>query len=204
MVINVYFSLAKSKQNVQRVAQKQGLPQNNNQKPAQTAVPQPQPAKANNKSHKKNELNMKGANKEGTDMDAFNDNAGEKEEVNANVNSNYINNDIINANSIPNNAAGAAKDVSVNSESNNKKIESNDIPTIKMEPVKPLKTKVDITDIVREKPKPIKPFTPVEGFDETDRSALLTDKLVQAKNEANAKVSENNGNEKSLYKEGNR
>ncbi|XP_018568899.1 eukaryotic translation initiation factor 4 gamma 1 isoform X2 [Anoplophora glabripennis] len=193
---------AKSKQNVQRVAQKQGLPQNNNQKPALTVVPQPQPAKANNKSHKKNELNMKGANKEGTDMDAFNDNTAEKEEVNANVNSNYINNDIVNANSITNNAAVAAKDVSVDGESNNKKIESNDTPTIKTEPVKPLKTKIDITDIVREKPKPIKPFTPVESHDETDRSATLTDKLVQAKNEANTKVSENNGNEKSLYKEG--
>lgn len=187
---------------MQRVAQKQGLPQNNNQKSAQSAVPQPQPAKANNKSHKKNELNMKGANKEGTDMDAFNDNTAEKEEVNANLNSNYINNDIINANSITNSAAAITKDVNVNSESNNKKIESNDIPTIKTEPVKPLKTKIDITDIVREKPKPIKPFTPVEGYDEADRVSISTDKLVQAKNEANTKVSENNGNEKSLYKEG--
>ncbi|KAJ8971141.1 hypothetical protein NQ314_000873 [Rhamnusium bicolor] len=196
----------KSKQNVQRVAQKQGAPQNNNQKPAQASVPQPQPAKAHNKSHKKNELNQKGANKEGTDMDAFNDNGGEKEEVNANVTTNSTNNDIINANSVPvtNNATTITRDVNVNIEPNNKRIETNEVVTIKMEPVKPVKTKVDITDIVKEKPKPIKPFTSTESNDEVDRVAISADKLVQAKNEANAKVnSENNGHEsKYNYKEG--
>ncbi|KAJ8913562.1 hypothetical protein NQ315_017113 [Exocentrus adspersus] len=194
---------AKSKQNAQRVAQKQGLPQNN-QKQAQTAVPPPQPAKANNKSHKKNELNLKGANKEGTDMDAFNDNTGnEKEEVNANLNSNYINNDIINANSVANNVTAPNKDVAFNNDANSKRTDSNEqTQTIRTEPVKPLKPKVDITDIVKEKPKPIKPFVATEGHDETDRSANLTDKLVQVRNEANTKAVQNNGNEKSIYKEG--
>ncbi|KAJ8939179.1 hypothetical protein NQ318_017076 [Aromia moschata] len=199
------FVAAKSKQNAQRAAQKQGTPQSNAQKPTQASIPQPQPAKANNKTHKKNEINQKGANKEGTDMDAFNDNMLEKEEVNANVTACTTNNDLINANSIPatNNATGAARDVNVNIEINHKRNESNDIPTIKSEPVKPLKPKIDITDIVKEKPKPIKPFTAIESHDEVDRTALSTDKLVQAKNEANVKTNAENGNESRLnYREG--
>lgn len=210
-----FLSPAKSKQNAGRNAQKQqqqqqGAPvvHNNNNgaapvKPPQLApVPQPQPSKPSNKSHKKNELNLKGANKEGTDMDAFNDNsAAEREEINANtIAPNHVAaNDIANANNVANEETP-----------NNKKVqeEQQQQATAKPEPpVKQLKTKIDITDIVKEKPKPIKPFSaPVQaadGLDETDRSTSLTaEKLVQAKNEVNAKVSESNGIEKSLYKDG--
>ncbi|XP_072375280.1 eukaryotic translation initiation factor 4 gamma 3-like isoform X1 [Diabrotica undecimpunctata] len=195
----------KSKPNAQRSTSKQGSGGPNNQKPASqpsVPIPQPQPAKAASRSNKKNELNMKGANKEGTDMDAFNDNAL-REEVNSNVIPNQTvnnNNDIINANSIPPTTNSNAtptqppvvRDVNVNIQTN-KKFDNE--TTIKpQEPVtKPFKNKVDITDIVKEKPKNIKPFNnTIEGQDETDRSALVqsNEKMVQAKNDVNVKTSE--------------
>ncbi|KAJ8985506.1 hypothetical protein NQ317_015050 [Molorchus minor] len=147
-------------------------------------VPPPQPAKANNKTHKKNEINQKGANKEGTDMDAFNDNMVDKEEVNANITANS--NDIINANSV---SIANNTPTTVTVEPSKKQNDSNEITTIKSEPLKTLKTKVDITDIVKDKPKPIKPFTvATESQDEPDRFRL--------KNEANAKANSENGNER--------
>lgn len=101
-------------------------------------MPQSQPPKSSNKSHKKFDINQKGANKEGTDMDAFNDNVKETKETvianNATTNTAAIN-DIINANShIPNNVTAGvvnnnnSKGVinSVNNEINNKKFESNE------------------------------------------------------------------------------
>lgn len=135
---------AKPKQNARNASkqggqQQQNSHQNNNQKTNATSVPQSQPPKSSNKSHKKFDINQKGANKEGTDMDAFNDNNVKetKETVianNATTNSAAIN-DIINANShIPNNVTAGvvnnnnSKGVinSVNNEINNKKFESNE------------------------------------------------------------------------------
>lgn len=141
----MYFLVtAKPKQNARNASkqggqQQQNSHQNNNQKTNATSVPQSQPPKSSNKSHKKFDINQKGANKEGTDMDAFNDNNVKetKETVianNATTNSAAIN-DIINANShIPNNVTAGvvnnnnSKGVinSVNNEINNKKFESNE------------------------------------------------------------------------------
>ncbi|CAH1972490.1 unnamed protein product [Acanthoscelides obtectus] len=164
-------------------------------------IPTPQPVKSSNKSHKKNELNQKGANKEGTDMDAFNDNT--VTEVNANIDVNTspaVSNDVINANVIPtpdtNTTQPPVKD-SIDCLTT----ASNDT-TIKVEPVKSTKMKIDITDIVKEKPIVMKPFVPsVESQDETDRAALSNDKVVKAKNEANAK-GDTGSNFKLPYQEG--
>lgn len=160
-------------------------------------MPQSQPPKSSNKSHKKIDINQKGANKEGTDMDAFNDNGvtEHKETVTANNLStiNTTTNDIVNANShLTNNVSAMVinntKDVSnsVNNEINNKKPESNDLTnnssnaTIKSTPsatpssAKPKINKVDVTSIVREQPKiPMKPLPNNNNTstDETDRVA---------------------------------
>lgn len=140
-----FFVTARPKQNARNSSkqggqqQQQNSHQNNNQKTNATSVPQSQPPKSSNKSHKKFDINQKGANKEGTDMDAFNDNNVKetKETVianNATTNSAAIN-DIINANShIPNNVTAGvvnnnnSKGVinSVNNEINNKKFDSNE------------------------------------------------------------------------------
>lgn len=206
---------AKSKPNASRSSSKQpaapnqqqqhqppATVQNSSLKQVPVVVPPPQPAKTSNKSHKKNELNQKGASKEGTDMDAFNDNVAPQEEVNANIASKPTNNDIINANSVPlvnNNSAAPVKDVNVNIEAN-KPFDSNDL-TIKSELTKPIKTKIDITDIVKDTPKPIIKRT-IETHDETDRAAIPNDKLVQAKNEANTKTNDNTSENKLPYKDG--
>ncbi|XP_056649007.1 eukaryotic translation initiation factor 4 gamma 1-like isoform X1 [Diorhabda sublineata] len=201
---NISQENSKSK-NAQRSASKQGTGgQNNNQKSvaqAQVSVPQPQPAKAASKSNKKNELNLKGANKEGTDMDAFNDNIPTGE-VNSNVIPNQTVKDLLNANTLPqtNNAnvnviptqPPLVRDVNVNVETNNKN-ESTIKPPETV--TKPLKNKIDITDIVREKPKNIKPYnsnSTKDGNDETDRAAISqsNEKMVQAKNDVNSKTSE--------------
>ncbi|KAG5882340.1 hypothetical protein JTB14_037625 [Gonioctena quinquepunctata] len=222
---------AKSKQNAQRSAAKQPQValQNNNQKQSVSVaapIPIPQPTKSTGgKAHKKNEINQKGANKEGTDMDAFNDNAGGKEEDEEEVNFNVVtpsnppvvsNNDIVNANVVlavtetKNNVPQQMPhlDVNVNVDqptSNNTKSESNEM-TIKKPTAEILKTnKFSITDIVKEKPKNIKPYVSmVESQDEPDRvGAIPNDRLVQVKNDVNSKTSEINRFDNKLpYKEG--
>jgi hypothetical protein len=184
-------SNAKPKNASQRTkdGQKQQLPSSNNQKQAAASVPPPQPAKPNSKSSKKTELNQKGANKEGTDMDAFNDNT-RLDVVNANVNTT---NDEINANSLMNNTNNTTVPTTANDA--NKKNHNTEVSTYRTETTKTLpKSKVDITDIVKEKPKPIKAFPTPEVQDEVDRASTSTnDKLVQVRNEVNAKAnSENN------------
>nr|CAH7761946.1 unnamed protein product [Callosobruchus chinensis] len=197
-------SNAKPKQGAARsTILKSNPPPISNPKPApQIPTPQPQPVKSSNKSHKKNELNQKGASKEGTDMDAFNDNT--VTEVNANVNiSPAVSNDVINANVIatPDTTTTTTAQSSVKDSGDSVSTPSNDM-TIKMEPVKSTKMKIDITDIVKEKPIVMKPFAPVESQDETDRVALSNDKLVKAKNEANAKGSDGGSNFKLPYQDG--
>lgn len=174
-------------------------------------MPQSQPPKSSNKSHKKNDINQKGANKEGTDMDAFNDNIVKetKETVTSN---NVAINDIINANShLSNNVSAAAatnnnnsKGVinSVNNEINNKKIESNDTtnnssnmtikatsaaPLAPPPSAKPKTNRVDVTSIVREQPKvSIKPLpSSNSSTDETDRAAPAIDTLNSNNNNNN-------------------
>lgn len=158
------------------------------------------------------EINQKGANKEGTDMDAFNDNIRLD---NANI---IATNNEINANSVVTNTdentnvatiassmAGAttltiqtsqptANNKTSTNETNKK--HSADISTFRTETKTFPNTKIDITDIVKEKPKPIKPFhTSTEIQDEVDRAAPTTnEKIVQVKNEVNAKVNADNGN----------
>ncbi|CAH1141154.1 unnamed protein product [Phyllotreta striolata] len=191
---------AKSKQNAQRSSSKQGsggVNANTKSLPTPVQVPPPQPAKPASKSNKKNELNLKGANKEGTDMDAFNDNSL-REEVNSNVIPTQVvnNSDIINANSLPPTANNAVpshtSEVNAKTEASNKKFDNN----VAVKPAeivtKTTKNKIDITDIVKEKPKNIKPFTSMIGQDEIDRAAMTqsNEKIVQAKNDVNAKTSE--------------
>ncbi|KRT79506.1 hypothetical protein AMK59_7397 [Oryctes borbonicus] len=121
------------------------------------------------------ELNMKGANKEGTDMDAFSDNTQPIDTVVV-TNTNTTANDTLNTNNL------------VNVNDSNKRIESNDVQTIKSEN-KTLPKKVDVTDIVKDVPKPF--VAPVEACDETDRIEY-DNKIVQAKNEVNTKVNAEN------------
>lgn len=119
---------------------------------------------------------MKGANKEGTDMDAFSDNTQQIDTVVV-TNTNATTNDTLNANDI------------INMNDSNKRIESNEVSTIKSEN-KSLPKKIDVTDIVKDVPKPF--VAPVETCDETDRIDYDNDKIVQAKNEANTKVAVEN------------
>ncbi|XP_063903269.1 eukaryotic translation initiation factor 4 gamma 1-like isoform X2 [Zophobas morio] len=179
---------AKSKNASQRTkdGQKQQISAATNQKQAAAPVPAPQPSKPSSKSSKKSELNQKGASKEGTDMDAFNDNV-RLDAVNANISTTNE----INANSLVNNT----NNTTVPTNEANKKNQNTDTSTLRTEAKTLPKSKIDITDIVKEKPKPIKSFPQqTETQDEIDRAAPISnDKLVQAKNEANAKAnSENN------------
>lgn len=152
---------------------------------------------------------MKGTWKEGTDMDAFNDNVPAVDDANANVtNSNSSANDNCNATPVP----IKSNVVPVPFSDSNKRTESNDTTvTIKSEVKVPPKSKVDVTAIVKDVPKSAKVFAAVESQDETDRAVNLTnEKLVQAKNEVNAKSNtENNENSNIIdsrlnlpYKEG--
>ncbi|CAH1183097.1 unnamed protein product [Phaedon cochleariae] len=181
------------------------------------AAPLPQPPKTASKAHKKHELNQKGANKEGTDMDAFNDNVRSEEEVNSNVipaiedttptitapTITPTPNDIINANSTVDIPA------SVTIENSRNVVESTPPPQVVKPAPEPTvkKSSFDITSIVREKPKPfVSPApAPAGGQDEPDRAAVvgggINDKLVQAKNEANAKTAGGLDN-KLPYKDG--
>lgn len=154
MIFVCFFVTAKPKQNARNAAKQTSGPQqnahqnnnnNNNQKSTATPVPQSQPPKSSNKSHKKIDINQKGANKEGTDMDAFNDNIREATPNNIStttatitttpMNNTVAINDIINANShlsnnistgvVVNNNSMDVNKTSVNNEINNK-FESND------------------------------------------------------------------------------
>lgn len=179
-------------------------------------VPQPQPARPNNKSHKKSELNAKGATKEGSDMDVFQDNvAAAGQEVNANVPTQQqsaveaaviatnvpTTNDILNANSYTNNNNKNLVD-NVQQQQAEKEISNEAATTINKNVISganaaveapKVKMPVDITDIVKDFPKVTKPIQQqpprqFENQDETDRiCAINTEKLVQVKNEANAK-----------------
>ncbi|KAL3283568.1 hypothetical protein HHI36_006707 [Cryptolaemus montrouzieri] len=195
---------AKSKQN----ASQRKESQKSNQKSSTPSVPQQQPAKSNSKSNKKNEINSKGASKEGTDMDLFQI----SDKVNANVAAPPANNsDVINANTVPETISASP----VNSYSNavDKTNESNDNATIKpaapVAEVKPAPTKWNVTNVFGGKmpaPPPFIPHpTPDSNRDETDRAALSNDKIIQAKNEANAAKTVNSTNENKPelpYKEG--
>lgn len=230
---------SKSKNANRIVNQKPTAPQNNNQKVSAPAVPAPQPPKANNKSQKKNELNMKGASKEGTDMDAFNDNsnttttniaaAANQQQQAVNVVEDAANANVITANNNNNNTSNiapptATTTVPINTQNSNdiinanntqiqqdnnnetlsnKKSDSNEAVTIKE--TKP-KLKVDVTAIVKDNKTPqMKPLmsatTTAAGLaaqkdndqtnlDETDRM-VSTDKMLQTKNDLNAKVNAN-------------
>lgn len=158
------------------------------QKPA--IVPQPQPTKPNSKASKKSDLNQKGANKEGTDMDAFNDNV-QSEEINVDL-SQVVNE--TNVNTVVNNVTtepATIVDACV-IESNKKNTEPPiGTTTIKSADNKTLpKSKIDVTDIVKEKPKSIKPYPVADvAQDETDKAVFANnDKLVQVRNEVNAKT----------------
>lgn len=169
------------------------------QKQVQSTLPVPatQPSKPTNKANKMRELNLKGASKEGTDMDAFNDNVTVAEDA---TNANHSNNtSSINTSEYINNSNNLMLNNNINISSStvvndsNKRIESNDVSTIKPPTeIKSLsKGKVDVTDIVKDVPKPIKPIvnpTQTPSQDEPDRSSLSNEKMVQAKNEANAKA----------------
>lgn len=122
---------------------------------------------------------MRGTWKEGTDMDAFNDNAPAVDEANANVtNCSKSTNDNFNVNPVPINT-------NIPSDSN-KRLESNEAVTIKPE-IK-VAPKVDVTAIVKDVPKAVKMFVTPVTQDETDRAGSVSnEKLVQVKNEVNAK-----------------
>lgn len=118
---------------------------------------------------------MKGANKEGTDMDAFNDSNNTTIETvivtNANA-ANLANNNV---------SDNFATEIESNNSTNNV---TEQVVTIKAE-VKPLPKRIDITDIVKDVPKPF--IAPVEVSDETDRCEISNDQIVLAKNEVNSK-----------------
>lgn len=164
-----------------------------------TPVPGSQPPKPTSKSNKMRELNMKGANKEGTDMDAFSTSENQAI-VNENCNQqpplpiqNIQQKQVQNQINQETNISNPVIDNSAIPVTNNTTTTSQ-----KTNEIKPMKPKVDVTSIVKEVPKTIKPFIaqqnqqnapnqqPTESQDETDRA--VTEKLVQVKNEANIKA----------------
>ena len=139
-------------------------------------VPQSQPSKPNNKANKMREINLKGANKEGTDMDAFSDTTVLPSNVDLKLNTvdpilSLCEN--VNTNDLPSIVNDTNKKGDVN------------VSTVKPEVKSQPKNKVNITDIVKEQPKPF--VKPPECRDETDRVESTNEKLVQMKNEVNAK-----------------
>uniref|UniRef100_A0A1Y1NIM6 MI domain-containing protein n=2 Tax=Photinus pyralis TaxID=7054 RepID=A0A1Y1NIM6_PHOPY len=151
--------------------------------PPPSTIPTSQPQKQSNKNNKLRELNMKGALKEGTDMDAFNDNKTALEDTtNANhpssINNEYVNINNTNNVMLNNNSTPIINDIEQN--------ETKDIMTISTAPeTKNVpKSKVDVTDIIKEPPK----LPKAEPADEPDCAVLDNEKLVQAKNEVNTKV----------------
>lgn len=195
-------------QQQQQPPQQQSLPPQKQQQQQQQAtmpVPQTQPSKPNSKTSKMKEINTKGASKEGTDMDAFNDNTPVATDVvNANVtttasvptNDNFNVNPVIVVNANANATAPTT---------NNKRTESsNDVIATKTE-AKPLpvpKGKVDVTSIVRDTPKTAKSFAVSNATDETDNAGVVSaEKLVQVKNEVNAKASKENVDTSNIMKE---
>lgn len=202
----------------QQKSQQQQQPQQQQQQQQQTPppVPQTQPAKPNNKTNKMRDLNMKGASKEGTDMDAFHDISS----------SNVLltnNNDNVNAN-VPNtNENNNTNNNIIISDVNNKKTESNETQTIKQQQqqqqqpdIKPVTKGKCVTDIVKDVPKPLTNFYPLQDSNQdnnTNSNQMLTpatDKKVLAKNEFNSSKTVENNNEKNVtdnkpslpYKEG--
>lgn len=145
-----------------------------------TAVPGSQPPKSTSKSNKMRELNMKGAIKEGTDMDAFS--TPEVPPVNDNCNQQPQKTQPVIENVKP--VIDAPITVSNTTTTNSKPTE---IKTL-------IKNRVDVTSIVKDVPKNLKPFptnpipvvTSQESNDETDRA--VNEKIVQVKNEANIKA----------------
>lgn len=140
-------------------------------------------------------------------MDAFNDNTPIAIDVaNANVpaasvatNDNFnVNPVIVNANNA--NAVPATPNIVV---TNNKRTETNDVITkTEAKPLPVPKGKVDVTAIVRDSPKTAKTFVVPEATDETDNMATVaSDKLVQVKNEVNAKSSKENVDTSNIIKE---
>lgn len=206
--------------------QQQHQQQQQQQQQPTVPVPQSQPPKPNNKSSKMKDINTKGASKEGTDMDAFNDNAPSQitvaaagaatanitsaaaattatDVVNANVAPSVIANDNFNSNQVIVNA----NNTNVNNTAvttNNKRTENSDV--ISKTETKPLpvisKGKVDVTSIVRDNPKTGKASVVSQPTDETDNATVLpTEKLVQVKNEVNAKSTKENVDTSNIMKE---
>lgn len=185
--------LAKSKQKNKDAPKQTQVPSQtvstNHKQNTPLPVPQTQPSKPTNKTNKMRELNIKGANKEGTDMDAFSDTHSIETVVVTNTNTM---NDAPNINDI------------TNINDTNKITENIEIATIKPEN-KTLPKKIDITDIVKEIPKPF--VAPMETCDETDRMEYDNDKMVQSKNEVNSKANAENDSNMELrsnlpYKDG--
>lgn len=201
-----FFSTGKSKNAAQR--NKEGGKQSSQQQPTQpqvnqkqqapVPVPQSQPAKPSSKTSKIKDINMKGTWKEGTDMDAFNFNAPAVDEPNANVtNSNAPSNDNFNINPVPINT----NIPSPVSDSN--KLPETEAVTIKPEIKVAPKSKVDVTAIVKDVPKAVKMYVTPDSQDETDRAVTMSnEKLVQVKNEVNAKsnTESNESNSKIEYR----
>lgn len=161
----------------------------NNKPPAPMPVANQQPQQAkSNKANKMKELNMKGASKEGTDMDAFS--------INAETTHNANDAPAQPAQTEPQQQQQQPPQPEVVTPVINetpvvpaKKIETSEaLPIVKPES----KPSFDVTAIVRELPKPFTPPPVVENCDETDKAALSNDKLVQAKNEVNAKTAISN------------
>nr|XP_022920525.1 eukaryotic translation initiation factor 4 gamma 3 isoform X3 [Onthophagus taurus] len=180
----------------------------------QVPVPQTQPSKPTNKTNKMKELNMKGANKEGTDMDAFSDNHANNPESPVNVVGRGGFPSVVNAapavpatvvSTIVHHATKETSSVvptvsppvNINREEvvdSNKIAEQPEVQppqpaTITVtETVKPPSIKAfDVTDIVKDVPKPFTAHD-VSAVDKNgDKIDLSNEKLVQAKNEVNIK-----------------
>ncbi|XP_017771078.1 PREDICTED: eukaryotic translation initiation factor 4 gamma 3-like isoform X2 [Nicrophorus vespilloides] len=164
---------AKTKQtpHMKEVPKQSGTTQTQNLPKTQMmkAAPPLQPAKQINKVIKE----VKGTNKEATEMETLTDN---------------IDNNII---STP---AAVTSDkntpISVNNQEMNKASKADEpvtINTVKPEMNAMPKPRIDVTDIVKEKPRPFVAPAPVESKDETDKASVTNEKIVQAKNEMNAK-----------------
>ncbi|XP_044726466.1 eukaryotic translation initiation factor 4 gamma 1-like isoform X3 [Chrysoperla carnea] len=181
----------------------QSLP--NTTPPASTVplpIPVSQPPKPTNKTNKMRELNRKGADKEGTDMDAFNTNENPTPNNETNETTTQSTNIVtppstpVTESTIPSsviidsNKAAQQQNLGINN-SNNDISSSNISKTseVKMLP----KPKVDVCSIVRdvEKQIPTKSITTNKENESDNKNLNLseTEKLVQAKNEANAKSS---------------
>ncbi|CAH0558222.1 unnamed protein product [Brassicogethes aeneus] len=174
------------------------------------AVPASQPKNSNSKGSKKTDLNQKGASKEGTDMDAISDVAVSNEDA-TNANAKPAAADAINANSVqpaaP--APAAAADLNENTAPAAKSKDPIAITTTTTisKSEKQSKPMFDVLSIVKDQPPP-KISTapqpkPAASEDEPDRAAISSnERLVQAKNEANAKETNNSNADNLKYEDG--